>query len=96
MEIVRADCLMVFGIKVFRKIVSKVFFSRLPCNDKVVLGDLVGHPEEVLFHSSRGLFLDCVVGNSSGSAVVTMHWCGRLVMSQFFEREVKDGCILTL
>ncbi len=72
---------MVFGIEVLCKIVRKIFFSWLPRDIEVVSGNLVGHPEEVLFHSSRPLLLDCVIRNGGGRAVVAMYWRGWLLMS---------------
>ena len=87
---------MMFSIKVLCKIVSKIFFSWLPRDIEVVSGNLVGHPEEVLFHSSRSLFFDRVVGNGGGCAVVAMYWRGWLFMPQFFKREAKDGCVLAV
>ena len=85
MKVVGADCLMMFGIEMLCKIVRKIFFSWVPCDIEVVPSDLVGHPEEVLFHSSRTLFFDCVIGDGGGCAVVTMDWRGGLFMPQFLK-----------
>ena len=96
MQIVWANSLVMFGVKVFCKVVCKIFLSWLPCDIEVVSGYLVGDPEEVLFHSSRLLFFDSVIGYGGGSAVVAMHWCGRLFVPQLFECKTKDGCVLAV
>ena len=74
-QIVWANSLVMFGLEMFCKIVCQIFFSWLPCDIEVVLGYLVGDPEEVLFHSSRPLFFDSVIGNGGGRAVVdVLEW----------------------
>jgi hypothetical protein len=72
---------MMFGIKVFSKVVSKIFFPWVPRDSEIFSGDLICHPEEVLFHSSRSLFFDCVICYGGGCAVVAMDWRGGLHVS---------------
>ena len=88
--------MMMFSIEMLCKIVCQIFFSWVPCHIKVFPSNLVGYPEEVLFHSSRPLFLDSVICDGSGCAVVTMDWRCGLFVPQFLKCEAQDGCVLTV
>ena len=50
MKIEGANCLVMFRVEVFCKVVGQVFFPRVPRDMEVVVCDLVNNPEEVLFH----------------------------------------------
>ena len=94
MKIEGANCLVMFCVKVFCKVVSQVFFSRLPRDVEIVACNLVDNPKEVLFHCARTLFLDGIVGDGNSGAVVAVHGRCRLRMSEFFECEAENGGIL--
>ena len=67
---------------------------------KVFLAHAISHPIKAHVNSFGALLLDSIVGYASGSAVVCLHWCGRLEVSEFFKggsdrtgfcRVVKEG-----
>jgi hypothetical protein len=51
----------------------------------LALEDLVTNPIETHVHGFGAFLFDIVVGNAGGSAVVSLNWCRRLGMSEFFE-----------
>ncbi len=96
MLVIWSDDLMVSWLKMFGKIIGKVFLPRMPCDVEISNFDLIGDPKEILLHCARALFLDCVVCNGHCCAIVAVYWSGRLLMSQFFECESQYCSVLTV
>ena len=70
---------------VFCIVISHVFSSWLPVDEKLALLDSVSDPVESHVHGSRSALFDGVVGYAGSSGVVSFDWCWWLLMTQFCE-----------
>ena len=68
----------------FAEVVSQVFFSGCPGDVVHVLGDPVFEPIESHVDCFAAALFDCAIEDAIGSAVVSDHGCGRLVVPKFF------------
>jgi hypothetical protein len=50
MQVIRSYQLVMPCVKVFGKIISKIFLTWMPCDIKIFNFDLVGDPKEVFLH----------------------------------------------
>ncbi len=79
-----------FCIEVFCEIICEIFFTWIPMYIEKFALNLIGYPEETHFHCTRTLFFDRIICNAGSCGIVTMDWCGRLRMPEFFENESDD------
>ena len=96
MQVVRSDQLVMPRLKMFCKIVGKIFLSWMPCDVKILYLYLIGYPKEIFLHGARSLFFNGVICDGYCGGVVAVYWCWRLLMSQLLQCEPLYGAILTV
>ena len=85
-----ADKLVMFGRMMFGDVVAEVFGAWAPGDGDRLVTNLIGDPKIAHLHSTGALTFDCVVGNTSGSAVVADDGRGWLGMSHFSEGDAEN------
>ena len=81
-KVSRADPLMMGGPEMLGEVVAKVFTSRLPVDEELVLFDTVSNPVESHVYCLGTLLLDCVIPNSSSKLVICLNGCRGLGMTK--------------
>ena len=95
-EVPWAYLLVMLRLKMLCKIIGQVLLARMPLHVKRSIFHLVCDPKKSHFHSSGTLFFNCVRGNTSGCLIVTVHWCGWLFVSEFFEDKANYPAFLAI
>ncbi len=88
MQVIWSYQLVMLCIKVFGKIMGKIFLSWMPCDVKFLYFNLVGDPKEVFLHGSRSLFFYRIVCDGYSCCVVAVDWSWQLSMPKFLQCEL--------
>jgi hypothetical protein len=88
--------LMMGGRVVFGKMVGFVETALFPAHKQCALAHAVANPTKAHVNGLRMLLFDPVIGDTSGSAVVTLDWCGRLGMTEFFKTSAQGAGFFTI
>ena len=94
MEVDGSHVGMMGGRVVFREIVSQILFSGTPVYVKLTFLYPILEPVEAQVNGFGSFLFDGVCEDSLACGIVSLEWCGRLWVSQFFQGCSEWACIL--